>query len=192
MVLLGRITFGSTGLISVLGAAPETLRFFQGFQGRLGEPLLLLVVEKNRGTVLVAHVAELSVLHEGIDVVPEDVEELRVSDLQGIDGDFYGFRVTRPCRKRPLQYVRGIFVCPPVYPGVTETPSSLSKTGSMHQKQPPAKVAFPKRWFASWPASCPLRETAMSAIVAEKRVTVTKRFTLSYPASAPDSAMVKM
>jgi hypothetical protein len=34
---------------------------------------------------------------------------------------------------------------PPVYPEIVEiTPSSWSKGGSMHQKQPPAKVALSK------------------------------------------------
>jgi hypothetical protein len=37
----------------------------------------------------------------------------------------------------------GFFPLPPVYPDVTETtPGSLSNGASMHQKQPPANVAF--------------------------------------------------
>src|SRR6185295_5443647 len=52
--------------------------------GGFGQALLRLVVVEDGRAVLVARIAELAVLHQRIDVVPEGVEQLLVADLRGI------------------------------------------------------------------------------------------------------------
>src|SRR5262249_59099346 len=59
--------------------------------GSLRRRALRLVVIEDRGAVLVAHVAELPVLRERIDVVPENIEKLVVAHLRGVKGDLYRF-----------------------------------------------------------------------------------------------------
>ena len=55
--------------------------------GFLRQPPLRLVVHEDAGAVLAAHVAELRVGGQRIDVAPEHVEELCVGDLAGVVHD---------------------------------------------------------------------------------------------------------
>src|SRR5262245_66640615 len=52
---------------------------------------LRLVVIEDRGAVLVADVAELPVLRERVDVVPENIEQLVVAHLRGGKGNLDRF-----------------------------------------------------------------------------------------------------
>ena len=56
---------------------------------RLGQTALLVIAVENGAAVLAAMVAELAILRERIDVVPEHVEKLLVADLGWIEGDLH-------------------------------------------------------------------------------------------------------
>src|SRR2546425_6572339 len=84
VVLLGGIELrgghdlGDDRPLERLGLHQRLLRF-------LGKPLLRLVVVEDGRTILVPIVAELPVRRGWINVVPEDLQELGVADLGGIE-----------------------------------------------------------------------------------------------------------
>ena len=68
----------------------------------------------------------------------------------------------------------GFAVRPPVYPEVVETtPSSLSNGGSMHQKQPPAKVARASSCASAAPTAARQMRPATIPRMAQARRKVT-------------------
>src|SRR5258706_5503512 len=85
----GRHDLGLDGLLEAL--------LHLGLRG-LGQALLRLVAVEDRRAVLVPHVAELAVLHQRIDVVPERVEQLLVTDLRRIVGYLDGLDVAGAAR----------------------------------------------------------------------------------------------
>jgi hypothetical protein len=60
---------------------------------RLRQSSLLLVVIVDGRAILCPDIAELPIWRNGIDVLPEHVEELRVGDFRRILDDFHGLRV---------------------------------------------------------------------------------------------------
>src|SRR5207245_7979831 len=107
---------------------------------RLREALLLLVAIEDGAAILVAVIAELRIGRDRIDVVPEHVEQLGVTDLARVVCQLDGFGM--PGRAGRHLLVRGVRFGATGISAVTETtPSSLSNGASMHQKQPPANVA---------------------------------------------------
>src|SRR5439155_20995817 len=60
------------------------------------------------------------------------------------------------------------------------TPSTVSKTSSMHQKQPPANVAFPNwRSPAAWPASFAAAAAAARSMVPRNRLNRVRLFIIA-------------
>src|SRR3989454_7154545 len=135
--LRGRHDLGDDRPLERLGLHQRLLRF-------LGQPLLRLVVVGGGPAKLVPIVAEMPVRRGWINVVPEDLQELGVADLGGIEEDLDRLRVAGlPGRHvlvgRILLHAAGIAG------RVETTPSTLSNASSMHQKHPPANVAFCSR-----------------------------------------------
>jgi hypothetical protein len=97
VILLGPVKRRRWGDFGV-NRAGEAFRLLEGSLRRLGEPLLLLVVIEDRRPVLRADVAELPVLHRGVDVAPENVEESRIVDHGRVVGDLDRLGVTRLAR----------------------------------------------------------------------------------------------
>jgi hypothetical protein len=62
----------------------------------LSEAALLVVMIKDRSSILVAVIAELPVLRQWIDVVPEHVQELLIADLRGVVDDLDRLGMTCP------------------------------------------------------------------------------------------------
>src|SRR5436309_3119107 len=99
MVLLGRVERGrrhDLGRDRAAEALGETLLRL------LRETALRVVVVEDRGSILVAVVAELRLRRERVDVVPEDVEQLRVADLARVVDDLDRFGVSGAARRHLL------------------------------------------------------------------------------------------
>jgi len=62
---------------------------------RFGGLPLRFVANEDRGAILIADVAELTMRVQRIDVLPEVIEQLLVADLRRIEHDLHGFRVAR-------------------------------------------------------------------------------------------------
>src|SRR5262249_1127467 len=129
MIVLRRIEhgsgndFGYDGLLETF--AERLLRF-------LRQPFLGFIVVKDRRAILTAHVAKLPVRSERIDITPEHLEQLLVTDLfwiignldhlclSGLAGRYFlirriflcSTRVTRDGRNDPVELVKGWFHAP--------------------------------------------------------------------------------
>src|SRR5688500_12785558 len=66
--------FGDNGFFKRLRLVQPLFRFF-------GQPLLIVVMIKNGGTILMAFVTELLIRGGWIDVVPEHIQQCGVADL---------------------------------------------------------------------------------------------------------------
>src|SRR5258708_3971604 len=92
VILLGRPEFRPRDdfsddlLIEPAGALDRPFRV-------LGEPLLRVVGGEDRGAILIAVIAELRVCRQRIDVAPEQVEQVFIGDLRGIEHDAHRFGV---------------------------------------------------------------------------------------------------
>src|SRR6266508_2891811 len=98
VVFLGRIERGRGNDLS-RDLPLELLLLFEPSFGFLGRPLLSLVFVEDGRPVLRTVVAELSVLLEGIDVVPKDVEQLLVTRLGRVIRNLDGLGVPGPARR---------------------------------------------------------------------------------------------
>ena len=67
----------------------------QGVLCSLRQAALLVVVIEDRGPVLIAVIAELRVLRQWIDIVPENVEQLLLADLGRVVSDLDRLGKTR-------------------------------------------------------------------------------------------------
>lgn len=102
---------------------------------------LLVVVVENGGAILGSSIAELPIWCHRVNVPPKHFKKLSVGDLRRIKDNLHDFCMPGLASRDLL--ISGVGCLPPVYPEVVEmTPLSSSNGGSMHQKQPPAKVAF--------------------------------------------------
>src|SRR2546428_9653138 len=99
VVLLGRVERGRRHDLG-RDRAPEALR--EALLRLLRQAALRVVVVEDRGAVLVAVVAELRLRRERVDVVPEDVEQLLVSELAGVVDDLDRLGVARAARRHLL------------------------------------------------------------------------------------------
>jgi hypothetical protein len=95
-------------------------------------------VTKDGGSVLVPHVAELTVYDGRIDIVPEDIHQFFIGDLPGVIEDLYRVGVIRAAGGH-LLVARVLHLAACVPGGGRDNPGEFVKRGSMHQKQPPAK-----------------------------------------------------
>ena len=86
-------------------------------------------------------VRELAFRVGRINLPPEDIEKLVIGDHVRVVRNLYRFQVPRQ-PDETSSYV-GFALAPPAYPETTSvTPLRFRNGGCMHQKQPPANVAF--------------------------------------------------
>src|SRR5215831_13665109 len=95
-------------------------RRLRGFRQR---PLFVAVIE-DRAAVLVAMVAELPILRQGIDVVPEYVEELVIANLGRVVDDLHRFGVAGAAARHLL------------VAGIGGVPAGIARGGADHAFRP--------------------------------------------------------
>src|SRR5206468_3306773 len=136
MVLLGRVERGRR---HDLGRNRTAEALGEALLRLLREAALGVVVVEDRGAVLVAVVAELRLRRERVDVVPEDVEQLRVADLAGVVDDLDRLRVAGAARRHLL--VGGVLgMAAGVADGGRDDPRQLLE-GRLHAPEAPAGEA---------------------------------------------------
>src|SRR5262249_57090681 len=88
-------------------------------RGSRQRPLFVAVIE-DRAAVLVAMVAKLSILRQGIDVVPEYVEELVIANLGRVADDLHRFGVAGAAARHLL------------VAGIGGVPAGIARGGADH------------------------------------------------------------
>jgi hypothetical protein len=135
VVILGRIKLARRGDLGDYRPRIKALRHRR--LGGLGCLLLLIDQVENRRADLRDRVAELSVRGERIDVAPEILEQVLVSHLQRIEDDAHDLNMAG--HDLLVSGVR--HMATDIARGGRDDAGTLSKSASVHQKQPPPIMA---------------------------------------------------